>query len=98
MGIIKYIDLLNKLQTLQCHLNKSLAISEWIASTRKDGTSRTSQLLNSLRPSPDISRRVTRSRCQTGSATIRPLASRTLLHMTQTGYTLEPPQLLTNST
>merc|ERR1711939_1013015 len=100
MGIIKYIDLFSiTLLTLQWqHLNKSKATLRLTTSTRRDGTSRTSQLPNSLRLSPDILRRETRSRCQTGSATTRPLASRTLLHMTQTGYTSELPQLLTKST
>merc|ERR1711998_314822 len=100
MGIIKYIDLsINYSQTLQCHhSNKPKATLRLTTSTERDGTSKTSQPLNSLRPSPDILRKVTRSECQTGSATTRLPASRTSLHMTQTGYTSEPPQLLTKST
>merc|ERR1711998_211434 len=87
------------LQTLQCQpTNQSKATSKSTTSTERDGTSRTSQPLNSLRPSLDILRKVTRSECQTGSATTRLPASRTSLHMTQTGYTSEPPQLLTKST
>merc|ERR1712166_286992 len=85
-------------------LNKKLSLTQrWIFNSLFSThitvpPSRMFQLGTSLRHSQSISKRETRLRCQSGLSITKLDVSRILLLMTKTGFTLELPQLLINST